>query len=158
MKGAKSHELDVALPAGELWGIYGTLRLAELAVELLPDVIAKTVVEEGDGGTGSLVRVVYPAGSPGPSYHTEKFVKIDDEQMLKEVVVVEGGMLDLGFRSFLFRFEVIEKTGSSCTVKSSIEYELDEEHAANEAYATTDALAAIVEAVSKHLLEKKTGA
>nr|WGU11343.1 norbelladine synthase 2 [Crinum x powellii] len=155
MKGSLCHELEVALPAGELWEVYGTLRLAKLVVELLPNAVSKVDVEEGDGGVGTVLHVIYAPGIPGLTYHKEKFVKIDHEKRLKDAVIVEGGHLDLGFSSYLIRFEILERPNNSSIVKSTVEYEVDEEHAASASFATTEPLAAIGEAVSKHLLKKK---
>ena len=55
MKGSLSHELDVAASAGEVWEVYGTLRLAELVPRLLPGSISKLDVEQGDGGVGTVL-------------------------------------------------------------------------------------------------------
>ena len=71
-------------------------------------------------------------------------------------LVVEGGYLDLGFRSCLFRVEIVEKDSNSSIIKSAIEYEIDEEHAANASFVTTAPLATIAETMSKYLTEKKT--
>ncbi|KAG1354247.1 S-norcoclaurine synthase 2 [Cocos nucifera] len=156
MKGSLSHELEVCLPAGEVWEVYGTLRLAQLVVELLPRVVQKVDVIEGDGGVGTVLYLTFPSGTPGVQFYKEKFVKIDNEKRVKEALVVEGGFLDLGFRSVLYRFEIIEKDGNSSIIKSTIEYEIDEEHAANASFVTIASVAAIAETISKHLAEKKT--
>lgn len=95
-------------------------------------------------------------GIPGLQFSKEKFVKIDNEKRVKEALVVEGGFLDLGFRSVLYRFEIIEKDSNSSIIKSVIEYEIDEEHAANASFVTVSPLATITEAISKYLIEKKT--
>ncbi|ONK71966.1 uncharacterized protein A4U43_C04F14270 [Asparagus officinalis] len=155
MKGSLSHELEVALPAYEVWEVYSTLRLAELTVDLLPDVVSKFEVEEGDGGVGTVLRLTLGPGAPGMTYYKEKFIKIDHEKRLKDAIVVEGGYLNLGFSSYLVRFEILEKSSDSSIIKSTIEYELPDEHAANASFVTTAALAAIAEGVSKHLTEKK---
>lgn len=60
MKGNLTHELEVSLPADEVWEVYGSLRLAELVVELLPNIISKVVVEEGDGGAGTVLHLTLP--------------------------------------------------------------------------------------------------
>nr|A0A3G5BB24.1 RecName: Full=Norbelladine synthase; Short=NpNBS [Narcissus pseudonarcissus]AYV96792.1 norbelladine synthase [Narcissus pseudonarcissus] len=156
MKGSLSHELEVSLPADQLWQVYSTLRLAQLSAELLPTVISKVEVEEGDGGVGTLLRVTYALGIPGMKYHKERFVKIDHEKRLKEALFVEGGHLDLGFSSYLIRLEILEKGHNSSVIKSTVEYEVDEEHAANASFATTDPFMIIGGAVSEHLLQKKS--
>nr|WGU11340.1 norbelladine synthase 1 [Crinum x powellii] len=155
MKGSLSHELEVALPADELWEVYSTLRLAELAVELLPNVLSKVVVEEGDGGVGTVLNITLAPGFPGPTYSKEKFTKVDHEKRLKESIIAEGGYLELGFTSHLTRLEITEKEKDSSIIKSTVEYEVDEEHKANASFATTEGLKAIAEAISKHLIDRK---
>ncbi|CAL9758082.1 unnamed protein product [Musa acuminata subsp. burmannicoides] len=160
MKGTLCHELEVGLPAGQVWEVYGTLRLAQLVVELVPNVIQKVDIVEGDGGVGTVLHLTFPTGtSGGPQFYKEKFVKIDDENRLKEAIVVEGGYLEMGFLSFLVRFEIIDKEeGVSSIIKSTIEYEVDEEHAGNASLVTTAAVAAIAEGVSGYLMKEKSGA
>ena len=74
---------------------------------------------------------------------------------MKDTVVVEGGYLTIGFSSYLVRIEIVEKTADSSIIKSTIEYEVDQEHEANASFVSTGPLAAIAEAVSKYLVEKK---
>ncbi|RRT35809.1 hypothetical protein BHE74_00043185 [Ensete ventricosum] len=158
MKGTLCHELEVGLPAGELWEVYGTLRLAQLVVELVPHVLQKVDIVEGDGGVGTVLHLTFPAGD-GPQYYKEKYVKVDDENRVKEATVVEGGYLEIGFLSFLVRLEIIDKEeGVSSIIRSTIEYEVDEEHAGNASIVNTAAVAAIAEAVSGHLMKEKNSA
>lgn len=89
------------------------------------------------------------------THYKEKFVKIDHEKRLKEAIIVEGGYLDMGFKSYLVRLEILEKSSDSSIIRSTIEYEVEEEHAQNAAFVTTDALASISQVVSKYLIEKK---
>ena len=49
MKGGVSYELEVALHAKRIWAVYRALRLAELMVELLPNLIEKFDIVQGDG-------------------------------------------------------------------------------------------------------------
>ena len=89
--------------------------------------------------------------------YKEKFTKLDNEKRLKETEVIEGGYLELGFTLFLIRFEVIEKDNDSCIIKSTIEYDVKEEAAANASYVTIDAVANIAE-LSKNYLTKNKAA
>ena len=54
------HEIDVS--ASDLWAIYGTLRAAELTMELLPHVLTKFEVISGDGGVGTILQLTFPPG------------------------------------------------------------------------------------------------
>lgn len=155
MKGSLCHEHEAALPAEELWEVYSKLRLAELVVELMPDVISKIDVEEGVGGVGTVLCLTFGPGVPGFTYYKEKFMKIDHEKRSKEAIIVEGGYLSMGFTSYLVRFEILEKSKDTSIIKSTIEYEVPEEHAQNASFVTTDAVALISEKVSNYLIAKK---
>ena len=96
-------------------------------------------------------------GPPLFTVYKEKFTKLDNEKRLKETEVIEGGYLELGFTLFLIRFEVIEKDNDSCIIKSTIEYDVKEEAAANASHVTIDAVANIAE-LSKNYLTKNKAA
>ncbi|XP_030935944.1 S-norcoclaurine synthase 1-like [Quercus lobata] len=156
MFGQLSHELGVNVPASEAWELYSALRLAKLVEEEPASGIEKIDVIEGDGGAGTILKLTF-AGPPLFTVYKEKFTKLDNEKRLKETEVVEGGYLELGFTLFLIRFEVIEKDNDSCIIKSTIEYDVKEEAAANASYFTIDAVANIAE-LSKNYLTKNKAA
>jgi hypothetical protein len=74
---------------------------------------------------------------------------------IKEVKVVEGRYLDIGFTLVRIRFEVIEKGGDSSIIKSTIEYEIKEEDAANVSLISIQTLANIVEVGKNYLNRNK---
>lgn len=84
-------------------------------------------------------------------------MKIDHENRVKEAVGVEGGLLELGFTYYSIRFEIVEKESGWSIIRSTVEYEVEEEHAGNASLATTDTVAVIAEAVAGYLSEKKKG-
>lgn len=54
----------------------------------------------------------------------EKFAKIDHDNKVKVLEVIEGGYLDLGFTCYRMIYEVIDTDKEdSCTVRVSIEYD-----------------------------------
>ncbi len=61
MVGQLSHELEVNVPAGEAWELYGTLQLAKL-IEEEQSLVEKIDVIEGDGGTGTILKLTFPSG------------------------------------------------------------------------------------------------
>lgn len=71
------------------------------------------------------------AGVRAPPAFNEKFTKVDHETMTKEIDIIEGGFLDVGFERYFIRTEVIEKDEKSCITRSTIEYDLKDEFAAN---------------------------
>ncbi|XP_077234297.1 norbelladine synthase-like [Tasmannia lanceolata] len=158
MHGELSHELEVGLPASVVWEVYGTLELANLVGKLLPNLIEKIELVEGDGGVGTVLHLTFPKGTPGLTSYKEKFVMIDNEKRIKDTDVVEGGLLDLGFSLYRIRFEIVEKDADTSIIRSTIFYELADEHSANAFLVNTQGVAKIGEVISQHLLEKKANA
>ncbi|CAN6173780.1 unnamed protein product [Urochloa humidicola] len=156
MEGSLCHEFETDLPAADVWEIYGGLRLGQLVPQLLPHVLPRIDHLEGDGGVGTALLVYFPPGAAGPRTHKEVFTKIDNENYIKEATVVEGGFLDLGFKKFIFRLEIIAKGENASLICSSIKYEVDEEHKSNVTFVSTGALAAIAEAITKYIKEQKS--
>ncbi|XVE62297.1 hypothetical protein DITRI_Ditri06bG0106800 [Diplodiscus trichospermus] len=126
MHGHLSQDALIKVPAAVVWDVYRTLELARLLNELLQDVFGKIEVVQGDGGVGTILKITFAPGIPGPSYLSEIFTKIDDEMRVKESENIEGGYKDLGFERCGFRLHIIEKDVESCIVRSTIEYEIDD--------------------------------
>ncbi|XP_057774082.1 norbelladine synthase-like [Salvia miltiorrhiza] len=136
MSGTISDEKTVNVPASEAWKLYGTLQLAKIVEEALPDLISKIDVVQGDGGAGTVIELFFAPGMEGGlKSYKEKFTVVDEEKRVKETEVVEGGYLDMGFRVYRVRLEVREVEGNEkqCITRATIEYELKEEAAANAA-------------------------
>ena len=74
---------------------------------------------------------------------------------MKELKVMVGGYLDLGFTLFRVRFKIIEKDNDSCIIKSTIEYDVKEEAIANTSYVTTGLVAKIAEVAKNYLIKNK---
>lgn len=85
----------------------------------------------------------------------EKFTKVDHEKRLKEVQVFEGGYLDAGFTLYRVRFENIEKGDDSCIIKTTIEYDIKEEAAANASYVDIEPLVKVAELAKTLLIKNK---
>ncbi|KAL6647822.1 hypothetical protein ACP70R_015259 [Stipagrostis hirtigluma subsp. patula] len=155
MKGSKSHELETDVPASELWAIYGTLRFVQLFHELLPQVLQKVDVVSGDGGVGTVIQLTFPAGDSGQFTYKEEFVKIDNENRVKEAAAIEGDVLSLGFVKQVVRLEIIEKGPSSSVIRSTVECEFDDGHPELEAKVSTKALAAAAEAIAGYVKQHR---
>ncbi|XP_015878533.3 norbelladine synthase [Ziziphus jujuba] len=148
VSGQVSHELEVKVPAGQVWELYGSLRLAYLVQQQLSNLIEKVDVIHGDGGVGTVLQLTFVPGFPSGRVCKEKFTKVDDEKRVKESEVIEGGFLDLGFTLYRVRFEIIEKEDdkeSSSIIKSTIEYDVKEEAAANASFVSIKHFADIAE-------------
>lgn len=63
MFGTASDQRQVNVPASEAWKVYGTLELARLAQETLPQWFQKIVVVEGDGGAGTILDIFFSSGN-----------------------------------------------------------------------------------------------
>ncbi|XP_047333084.1 norbelladine synthase-like [Impatiens glandulifera] len=160
MIGTVSEELEVNVSASKAWEVYSSLKLAKITEEKLKSLIDRLEIE-GDGGVGTLIKIVFPSGGAvGFNSYTEKFTKIDHEKRVKETEVVEGGYLDLGFNLFRVRFEVIDKEDaspsppSSCITRCTIEYEIKEEFAANASFVSIQTLVVVMNAAADFLIAK----
>ncbi|XP_062001537.1 norbelladine synthase-like [Rosa rugosa] len=146
------HELEVQVCASQAWELMGTLELAKLIQQTLTDVIDNIEVVQGDGQAGTIIKVTFAPGVPGPRWQKEKFTMVDNEKRVKEVEVIEGGYLELGFTLFRVRGEIIESASCCCIIKSTIEYELKEDAAANVSLVSAHPFAKIAEIAKNHLL------
>ncbi|KAF4393369.1 hypothetical protein CsatB_009966 [Cannabis sativa] len=151
VSGQLCHELEFKAPASQVWELCGTLRLVKLIEEQLKSVIEKINVVEGDGGVGTTLHLDFVPGVAKFKSLKEKFTKIDNEQRVKEVEVVEGGFLELGFTLYRIRLEICEKDEDCSIIKSTIEYEIKDDYAENVSLVSLDALAAIALIVQNHL-------
>ncbi|XP_042049842.1 norbelladine synthase-like [Salvia splendens] len=155
MYGTISDEKTVDVPATKAWKLYSTLQITKVVKEALPDLISRIVVVQGDGGAGTILELLFHPGMGGGwKSYKEKFTVVDHEKLVKEVDVVEGGFLDLGFTLYRVRFEVIEVEGNEkqCIIRYGIEYELKEEAAANVALVAIQPLITIMQHCVQYLL------
>ncbi|KAM3370015.1 hypothetical protein ACQJBY_017718 [Aegilops geniculata] len=156
MRKNKVHEFEADVPAADLWGLYGTLRAAELLPELLPQVLAKIQLVSGDGDVGTILELTFAPGIPGLETYREKFIKVDNENYIKEAQTIDGDILKLGFLYYMVRFEIIAKGPSSSVIRSTIVYEINyETHPGLEAMVSTGPLAATAEKFAEYLKEQK---
>ncbi|GAV58872.1 Bet_v_1 domain-containing protein [Cephalotus follicularis] len=156
MHGQMSVDTPVGVAAGVVWDVYRGLEVGRLVDELLGDVIGKVQVVEGDGGVGTVVKLTFPPGTPGVGYMKEKITKVDDDNRVKETEVFEGGYIALGFDLHRIRLEVIEKDAKSSIIRSSIEYEVNDELAEIASSITTKQFEMMAEVIGKYLSEKST--
>ncbi|XVE81043.1 hypothetical protein DITRI_Ditri15bG0031400 [Diplodiscus trichospermus] len=154
MHGHLSHDALVEVPAAVVWEVCRGLGLARLVNEQLQDVVGRAEVVQGDGGVGTILKVTFPPGTPGPSYMKEIFTKIDDEVRVKEGEIIEGGYKDLGFEFCRPRLHIIEKDAGSCIIRSSMEYEIDDKLKEITSQLTTKPMEILADGVGKYLKKK----
>ncbi|KAL3650628.1 hypothetical protein CASFOL_007031 [Castilleja foliolosa] len=152
MFGRLSEEIEVKVPASEAWKVYGTLKLADIASESLPGLLSKIDIIKGQGGVGTIIHLFFTPGTPGVTSYKEKYVVVDDEKRVKVAEVVEGGYLDMGFKSYQVQFEVIDKDNGCCITRATIEYEVEDEANAA-ALVSIQPLLAIMKVAANYLLQ-----
>ncbi|KAL0403346.1 UNVERIFIED_CONTAM: hypothetical protein Sradi_1975400 [Sesamum radiatum] len=136
VQGRVWEEMEIQVPASEAWKFYGSLLLAKVVVEALPDRFSRIEVVEGDGSAGTILHVfLAPGGGVGG-----------------------GRVFGSGFTVYRVRGEVMEKEGKTeeCVVRGSIEYELKEEAAANAALVSIEPLRALMQATADYLTKNYT--
>ncbi|PWA93624.1 S-norcoclaurine synthase 1 [Artemisia annua] len=153
MFGTLSEEVELKVSASKAWAIFGTVELAKLSVGKVLDAVD---VVEGDGGTGTILKLKFKPGG-NFTYYKEKFTKVDNQNMVKIAESVEGGYLDLGFNFYRVTFEIKDnpkdETSSSCIVKLIIEYDVKEEFASNASLINTEILVGAMHDVEDHLMK-----
>nr|ACJ76787.1 S-norcoclaurine synthase 2 [Argemone mexicana] len=151
-----TYELEVPASADSIWAVYSSPNIPTLLRDvLLPGVFEKLDVIEGNGGVGTVLDIVFPPGAV-PRRYKEKFVKINNEKRLKEVIMIEGGYLDMGCTSYMDRIHVLEKTPNSCVIESSIIYEVKQEYADEMSkLITTVPLKSMSEVIANYVLKKQ---
>ncbi|OVA11622.1 Bet v I domain [Macleaya cordata] len=145
----------VGASAKEIWAVYSSHNLPKLIVQLLPGMFERIDIVEGDGGLGTVLRLVYPPGSV-PLTYKEKFVTIDNPKRLKEVLQIEGGYLDMGVTFYMDSFQIFSKGRNSCIIRSISKYEVKDESAAKVSpLISVDSLLTMARAISKYVLDQK---
>ncbi len=94
-------------------------------------------------------------GIPGLQSYKEKFIKVDNKNYVKEAEAVEGDILKLGFLSYMIRFEIIRKGANTSVIRSTIEYEIGDEHPELQAMVSTASLAATAEKFAEYIKTQK---
>ncbi|KAM7269540.1 hypothetical protein ACFE04_025037 [Oxalis oulophora] len=152
MKGQVTVDNPVAAPTSVVWEAYSRLELAKLVNELLAETFGTTEILEGDGEVGTIVKITFPPGTPEPSYLKEKFIRVDDENRIKETEILEGAYKALGFDFIGVKLEILESESSeSCIVRSSIVYEGDDKLSDMVPMISTKPLELIAETFVKYL-------
>nr|ACO90257.2 putative norcoclaurine synthase [Papaver bracteatum] len=157
MRKVIKYDMEVATSADSVWAVYSSPDIPRLLRDvLLPGVFEKLDVIEGNGGVGTVLDIAFPPGAVPRSYK-EKFVNIDRVKRLKEVIMIEGGYLDMGCTFYLDRIHVVEKAPSSCVIESSIVYEVEEEYAdVMSKLITTEPLKSMAEVISNYVIQKES--
>ncbi|KAI3936478.1 hypothetical protein MKX01_028108 [Papaver californicum] len=159
MRGHVTNEFDVVgASADEIWAVYGDKNLPNYVSSLQPGLFEVLEIVEGDGGVGTVLHIILSQGIPGPHEWKEKFTKIDDGKMVKQVTQVEGGFLGIGFKLHEITFEILPKDKDSCIIRSSVTVDIDSQFEANASAVTVDSMYGMARAITKYVLDNKAKA
>jgi hypothetical protein len=75
MFGQVEHELELHVPASEAWDLFSGLRIGKVLEKEMSDKFQKVELFEGDGGVGTILKVIF---TPGKSYTIVYIMKILD--------------------------------------------------------------------------------
>ncbi|KAL5721583.1 hypothetical protein ACHQM5_005209 [Ranunculus cassubicifolius] len=126
MRAAAWSELEVDLPAEEMWAVYSSPDLPKLIVDLMPARFQSIDYVEGDGSQGTTVHITLQPTNSGPLTWDEQFVIIDDATMTKVVRQVSGGYLGIGFNMYENIFQITARGANACTVRATGSYDVTE--------------------------------
>ncbi|MCL7046586.1 hypothetical protein MKW94_003045 [Papaver nudicaule] len=149
------NEMKVNASVNDIWAVYSSPDLPKLITKLLPGAVENIDFVKGNGGIGTILRVVFPPGSVPLSYK-EKFITIDNRRRLKQVLQIEGGYLAMGVTFFMERFKIIKTSRNSCTIRSIVEYEVPDKLAAKiSPLISVDGFVMMAKSISKYVLDNK---
>ncbi|KAK9064010.1 hypothetical protein SSX86_017882 [Deinandra increscens subsp. villosa] len=123
MFGKQSSEVEIKASSSKAWSVYSTLKVCSIIQSELSHLIGLEIIQ-GNGEEGTVAQITpHPDVSTLPAYK-EKFTKIDHENRVKILEVIEGGQLDLGFTCYRMIYKVINtQKEDSTTIRVTIEYE-----------------------------------
>ncbi|XP_011084754.1 S-norcoclaurine synthase-like [Sesamum indicum] len=155
MEGVVSREIEVKVSASETWKVYGSLKLAEIGVEAFPDTYSGFKVLQGDGYAGTIIQIFFAPGVEGPPSYKEEYMVVDDVKRVKVGKVIEGGVLERGFKSYVVTLKAIEKEGKKdeCIMTGSIEYALYDAAAIPLVTSSIEGLLALMKAIADYVIK-----
>ncbi|KAK9059838.1 hypothetical protein SSX86_020542 [Deinandra increscens subsp. villosa] len=127
MFGKISKDMEVKASIREAWEVYCSPKVGMIIRAELGH-LSSVAILEGDGSSVGTVVEIKPC--PGVSTflpYKERFTMIDHEKKMREVEMIEGWYIDLGFTAFRIRLELIDKEEDACIARLTIEYEASEE-------------------------------
>lgn len=62
MFGKLEHELEMHVPASEVWDLFGTLRIGQFVEQEMTELFQKVELIEGDGGVGTVLKLTFAPG------------------------------------------------------------------------------------------------
>ncbi|KAI3991913.1 hypothetical protein MKX01_012858 [Papaver californicum] len=150
------NEMAVNASANDIWAVYSSRDLPKLIVKLLPGVFERIDYVKGNGGLGTILRLVYPPGSK-PLTYKEEFVTIDHRKRLKEVLQIEGGYLAMGATFYMDSFKIIKTGRDSCIIRSVTQFEVpDNLYTEVSPYVSVDGLVSMATAISKYVIDNNS--
>ncbi|KAI3840375.1 hypothetical protein MKW92_038867 [Papaver armeniacum] len=139
------NKMKVNASANDIWAVYSSPDLPKIIVKLLPNVFERIDYVKGNGGVGTIIRLVYPPGSV-PLTYKEKFITIDNRRRY----------LDMGVTFYMDTYKIIKTGSDSCIIRSMVQYEVPDNLAAKiSPLISVDGLVTMARAISKYVLDNK---
>ncbi|XP_020589385.1 major pollen allergen Bet v 1-M/N-like [Phalaenopsis equestris] len=136
----------------------GVLDSHNLLPKILPDFISSVELSEGDGGPGTLKKIIFTDAVKEFRSIKEKNEVLDSENHIVKHSVIEGGLIGLRLKSYSFelKFEVINN--SETLGKLKIEYETIDDTPLNdeEQEEISKSFFLIVKAIDEYLTNNPT--
>ncbi|KAF5175829.1 S-norcoclaurine synthase [Thalictrum thalictroides] len=151
-------ELEVNLPADDIWAVYSSPDLPRLIVELMPTRFQKIDVLQGDGTQGTILHITLQPSNSGPLVWKEQFTTIDHTNRIKVVRQIEGGFLDIGFTMYENIFTITARGPNACTIRATASFDVNEGFESNTSLITANwrMARAIVDYVVQNNAKKAT--
>ncbi|KAI3990285.1 hypothetical protein MKX01_037624 [Papaver californicum] len=140
------NDLHVAgASANEIWALFASNYAPHIFFKILP----------GNGGVGSLLRIVYPKRSI-PRSNKEIFMTIDNRRPLKEVLQTEGGYLAMGVTFLMESFQIFPEGRKSCIIRSMVRYTVSDQFAPDVTpLISVEGLVSMAKAAAKYVIDHK---
>ncbi|KAI4342484.1 hypothetical protein MLD38_027111 [Melastoma candidum] len=124
--------------------------------KIVPNLVKKAEIVEGDGGLGSVILFEFGPGAGEVEYQKEKIVELEDSQLRLGLQVMEGGHLAAGFSFYRVTFQLTPSTDKETVVDVTIAFECEREEAASAAFISKSVGSnlAFVRALAKFLQEE----
>ncbi|XP_020585865.1 major allergen Pru ar 1-like [Phalaenopsis equestris] len=148
-----THEGVSNVSIDRLWKA-GILDAHNLMPKLLPDVITKVELLEGDGGAGTVKKFVFSEAVKEFRYIVDKTDALDDENHIIKQTVVEGGLIGSRLKSYSFELKLEAGSNGKTVEKTTVHYEtLDDTPLSVEEQGQINAsFSLMTKAVEEHLI------
>lgn len=123
-------DMEVNLPADELWVVFRSPDYLKLLGRLAPDFYRTVTYVSGDGGVGTIVNITIQP-ERGGGYWFVQITKLDDKTKTRVLTHRQGNFRNAGFTVFESEYNIIKKGKASSVVRMTFSFELKQESLSN---------------------------